>query len=50
MAVYSCCGHDFRTADAYRDHRTQIHGEIGAPLPERESVWQRILRLLRRGT
>ncbi len=47
MAEYTCCGHDFGTADAYRDHRKQIHGETDAPLPERRSLWQRVIAALR---
>ncbi len=48
MASYTCCGHDFGTAEAYRDHRKQIHGEAGAPVPERRSLWRRLIALFRR--
>ncbi len=47
MERYACCGHDFGTAQAYRDHRKQIHGETDVEITQQASIWQRFLALLR---
>lgn len=49
MARYSCCGHDFGTAEAYGEHRKLIHGESKVAPPDRPGFWRRVLALLRGG-
>lgn len=47
MAQYTCCGHDFGTAEAYREHRERIHGESAPQTPAKASVWRRLIERVR---
>ncbi|MBI2982582.1 MAG: hypothetical protein HYY42_00030 [Chloroflexi bacterium] len=49
MASFVCCGHDFGTAEAYRQHRERIHGEMQPQKQARPSFWQRLIARVRGG-